>query len=317
MQLRYSAADPVAYPGILNFGDELNRFIVPNLLPGYFDAQYEDVDLLGIGTILGMLVPPSGPERQTIVFSSGLGLGSAKGGYGVAPRSNSNLDVVCVRGPYTAAAMGLPASKAVVDGAVLLRHLITDAAPPGSAPVFVPHMWSVLAGGGAWERVCREAGLRYIDPLTGDIFGTIDAIRGAPFVVAEAMHAAIVAETFGVPWIAVATNRTINEFKWQDWCRSMGHAYSPVHLPKLFASENVTKEIARRLQRSHCPMPLVKAARAYERTVGARRFRDAHAGLKAIMTSSDFVQPDERLLATRLDQLFTCLDDIRARYPLA
>src|SRR5690606_31984382 len=40
-------------------------------------------------------------------------------------------------------------------------------------------------------------------------------------VIAEAMHAAIIADSYRVPWVSVSSSRRINAFKWQDWAASL------------------------------------------------------------------------------------------------
>jgi succinoglycan biosynthesis protein ExoV len=49
----------------------------------------------------------------------------------------------------------------------------------------------------------------------------IRRIAGADSVIAESMHAVIIADTFGVPWQAVSISGGFNQFKWQDWGQSL------------------------------------------------------------------------------------------------
>jgi succinoglycan biosynthesis protein ExoV len=44
------------------------------------------------------------------------------------------------------------------------------------------------------------------------------------------MHAAIVADTLRVPWLAVASSPQVSTFKWLDWTGSMGLPYEPASL---------------------------------------------------------------------------------------
>lgn len=52
---------------------------------------------------------------------------------------------------------------------------------------------------------------------TGDARTVIRRIAGARRVIAESLHAAIVADAFRVPWQAVQFTRRFNHFKWRDW----------------------------------------------------------------------------------------------------
>jgi succinoglycan biosynthesis protein ExoV len=55
------------------------------------------------------------------------------------------------------------------------------------------------------------------------------------------MHAAILADAFRVPWVAVTTSRVINSFKWEDWATSLQVAYRPRRVPISSRAEAVTK----------------------------------------------------------------------------
>jgi succinoglycan biosynthesis protein ExoV len=59
----------------------------------------------------------------------------------------------------------------------------------------------------------------------------IEKIRSARLVLAEAMHAAIVADSLRVPWIAVSSSPKVSSFKWLDWTQSMELPYLPLRLP--------------------------------------------------------------------------------------
>ena len=56
-------------------------------------------------------------------------------------------------------------------------------------------------------------------------------IAAADKVIAESMHAAIIADAFRVPWVPVALSREVSPFKWVDWTSSVNVSYSPVCLP--------------------------------------------------------------------------------------
>ena len=80
-----------------NFGDELNPWLWPRLLPDLLDDNDDEL-FLGIGTILNDGVPA--PPRK-IVFGSGFG-------YGLPPHVDSaKWNIYCVRGPLTANALGV------------------------------------------------------------------------------------------------------------------------------------------------------------------------------------------------------------------
>lgn len=214
-----------------NFGDDLNLWLWDFLLPGFRDV-HPDVLLVGVGTVLNRNLLPQG--RRKLVVGSGFG-------YGAAPdlSDRAEWDVRSVRGPLTAAKLGLDAALGIVDPAVMVADMPEfRAVPKGRDAIFVPHWESTV--GGIWPTVCQAAGLTYVDPC-GEAKAVIAAIAGARLVVAESMHAAILADALRVPWVAVTTSRQINSFKWEDWAASLGLAYRPRRVPISSRAEAITK----------------------------------------------------------------------------
>ena len=84
-----------------------------------------------------------------------------------------------------------------------------------------------------WATVCQRLGFGYVDPR-GPRQAVIAGIRSTRVLITEAMHGAIVADALGIPWIAIRTRGAGTlEFKWRDWCGSLGlshraHAVVPI-----------------------------------------------------------------------------------------
>lgn len=93
---------------------------------------------------------------------------------------------------------------------------------------FMPHYDNLPDGN--WREVCTQAGFEFLDPLA-DSELTVQRIRRAKLVIADAMHAAIVADALRVPWIPVALSRQSNTFKWLDWTLSLNLPYLPTRIP--------------------------------------------------------------------------------------
>jgi len=204
-----------------NFGDDLNIWLWKELLPRLWEQ--DGVRFSGIGTILNQELMP--PGHKWIVLGSGIGYGRPPVDFG-----SDSWQVLAVRGPLTARALKIDRSFAVTDGAILLSALPQCKPLPESERsgiVFMPHYQSMPAGN--WEEVCRVAGFEFIDPC-GSSKAIVERIRRAKFVLADAMHAAIVADTLRVPWIPLITSSTINTLKWLDWTESMGTQYEPTYL---------------------------------------------------------------------------------------
>lgn len=205
-----------------NFGDDLNSWLWHRLLPHQWDPD-DDICFSGIGTIINANMPAS---SRWIVFTSGVGYGGPPLHFG-----DERWNVVSVRGPLSAAVLGLPPSAAVADGALLLAALPEYAPLPAQmrqGVVFVPHFEAETAA--AWPDACRRAGIEYLSPLN-DSREVVERIRHARLVIAEAMHAAIVADAMRVPWVPVTSSPQVSTFKWLDWTGSMELPYAPSFLP--------------------------------------------------------------------------------------
>ncbi len=258
-----------------NFGDDLNALIWPRLLPDCLEVggeRYrEDVQLIGIGTILGHRLPPA---KLNIIMGSGVGYGPTPGRL-----DPTVFHTMAVRGPLSARVLRLPDECAVTDSAVLLHGLGpwgepgVESSGMGDAVsrrdvVFMPHHSAAATGG--WELACREAGVVYLDPR-GNCEALIRAIAGARLVIADAMHGAIVADVLRVPWVPVVSSLEINTFKWLDWTLSMRVPYRPVELPLL-----TPIQVARRTYKT------LLAQRHHQANASAATALDAHARDEAL-----------------------------------
>lgn len=191
------------------------------MLPGFFDDN-ENVRVSGIGTIITSAMPPA---KKWIVFSSGVGYGYPPVNFG-----DSSWETLCVRGPLSAEILGLPKDKFITDGAALLNTLaeftpLSDAERKGV--IFVPHHHALVTG--QWEKVCQQAGIEFVNPQS-DAKTVIQKIRHAKLVLADAMHAAIIADALRVPWVPLITSSQINTFKWLDWTQTINTPYRPIVL---------------------------------------------------------------------------------------
>ncbi len=205
-----------------NFGDELNRWLWPELLGELSRAASDDVLFVGIGTILDKNLPSA---RMTVVFGTGAGYTSVPPD--IAPRS-ARWRIYGVRGPLTARALCLAERFAMTDPAILLATFREFSGLDRRGTIFVPHWKSVRYGG--WEAICQELGIEFVDPCR-DSRTVVRRIAAADKVIAESMHAAIIADAFRVPWVPVALSREVSPFKWVDWTASLNVAYCPVCLP--------------------------------------------------------------------------------------
>jgi succinoglycan biosynthesis protein ExoV len=191
-----------------NFGDELNPILWPRLLPEFFDGD-PAVRFLGIGSVLD-----GRHSSQPIKVVAGTGYG----GYQRKPRLQENWIIHWVRGPRTAAVLGLPASLGLGDPAVLVPQVLGLPAASGQDIGFMPHFES--ASWGAWPQAAEQAGVRLIDPRDHprDI---MQAILGCRMLLSEALHGVIAADALRVPWVAMRPLARIHRPKWSDWADTM------------------------------------------------------------------------------------------------
>jgi succinoglycan biosynthesis protein ExoV len=214
-----------------NFGDDLNLWLWDFLLPGFRDVHPE-VLLVGVGTVLNRALLPA--DGKKLVIGSGFG-------YGALPdmSDRNQWDIRSVRGPRTAEKLGLGREFGVIDPAVMVADMpeFRDL-PKKSGTIFVPHWESTI--GSLWPSVCQTVGIGYVDPR-GDAKAVISEIAQSELVIAESMHAAILADAFRVPWVAVTTSQEINSFKWNDWAETVEIAYRPRRIPVSSRNEAMHK----------------------------------------------------------------------------
>jgi succinoglycan biosynthesis protein ExoV len=201
-----------------NFGDDLNEFLFPRLLPGVFNDEPAE-PFLGIGSILFDRHPR---EAWKIVFGSGYA------GYTAPPVLDDSWRVHFVRGPRTAAHLGLDAALGVGDSAMLISNLGLVRAPVRGRIAYMPHVDSACDG--AWQAAAAEAGVHYLDPRR-PVEETLAGLLSAEKVVTEAMHGAIVSDALRIPWVAMRPLFKVHRPKWQDWAESLDLTLRPIALP--------------------------------------------------------------------------------------
>ena len=205
-----------------NFGDDMNEWFWDDVLPGWRDWAAPG-HLIGVGSLLttGLALPPG----LKIVAGAGAGYGKPP------PMAPGEWDFRFVRGPRTAAALGLEPSAALTDSAVMTARLprFADRAATGDT-LFVPHWESDVHPDYDWSAICHAAGVGYLSPR-GPAQDVIRSIAGARLVLAESLHAAILADAFRVPWRPVRSGvGGFKVFKWLDWTDSMEVPFEALEL---------------------------------------------------------------------------------------
>ncbi len=207
-----------------NFGDELNTVLWPRLLPGFFDEE-AGVQFLGIGSVL---------DRRHASQAIKIVAGSGYGGYERKPILDRTWIIHWVRGPRTAAMLGLPERQALGDPAILVSTALGLPPVHGNDIGFMPHFES--AARGAWQLVADRAGVRLIDPRDPPE-AILRAIGNCKILISEALHGVIVADALRVPWIPIRPIATIHRAKWSDWADTLALQPSFRVLPPSTLSE--------------------------------------------------------------------------------
>src|SRR5690606_6941930 len=96
---------------------------------------------------------------------------------------------------------------------------------------------------GRWQQVCEAAGVEFVSPQQ-DSRQTLARLRASRLVLADAMHAAICADTLRVPWVPLSISSENHSFKWVDWTSSMEVPYQPRQLPPSSFLEKLQSDLA-------------------------------------------------------------------------
>ncbi len=288
-----------------NFGDAINPMLFNHLLPGFFDDDPSEL-FLGIGSILGF---EKGDKhtKKLIVFSSGFA-------YDDPPVIDERYDIRCVRGPMTASELKIDKSKAVTDGALLLRQLpeFQSEQPKKYKFSFIPHYHSEQMFD-RWEKVLKPIDVHYISPAINPV-DVIQQIRQSECIITEAMHGAIIANSFRVPWIPVRMFAHINTFKWQDWMLSLEmENYNPHVLPRIYNMgwiQWIIRDKFNISQKSIANQAIAHTYRGYQNQRLESKFRMV---MKKIMNHQPFLSKDQVLLI-REEQLLEILNGIKSDY---
>lgn len=211
-----------------NFGDDLNPWLWPKVLPGCFNPD-DGVIFLGIGTILTQkrYEQVLRNARKIVVFSSG----TWENDHPVL--NDQQWKVYGVRGPLTARNLGLPLSYVCGDGAYLLRNFI-DPQPASMrhGTAFIPHHRSEDIFD--FHSICSALGMQFVTTRQ-PVESFLATINQHEYVIAEAMHGAIAADALRVPWRAVRFGPDFSLGKWNDWGQSMDISISPTTLPLVYS----------------------------------------------------------------------------------
>ena len=226
-----------------NFGDRLNEIIWPHFAPEVCASDAPGL-IVGIGSLLNHRLPQNGMKY---VLGSGFG-------HGDEPTVDDSWRVFWVRGPETANLLKRLSGrdyKFITDGAIMLSEIYPREEKKFDVSL-IPHCSACIPG--AWKalsEIANSLGINLISPEQAPA-EVVRQISQSRKILTEALHGAIVADSFGVPWKPLV-RRGIERFKWVDWTSSMSLPYVPaeiVYNTTWFGSDPsvpVRKRLARRI----------------------------------------------------------------------
>jgi len=209
-----------------NFGDALNTVVLGELgfavVPPSVDGTANPGRCM---TAIGSVLAPSHLVRARHPIDV---WGAGWRGEPLTDAELDRLTVHAVRGPLTATAVGC-ADVPLGDPALLLPRFHTPAMPleSGSA-VVIPHILDPVqlspadVGCDAVVSVRVHQRGRFHRHVTHTPLQVVDRIAAAGFVLTGALHGAIVAQAYGVPWAPWAGTRVDCPAKWLDWAAYLG-----------------------------------------------------------------------------------------------
>lgn len=204
-----------------NLGDDINPWLWSKI---FGNENLDDNSfLLGIGTILQDSFPGlkdiSHSDKKKIVFGSGIR-------YDYKPFIlNESWDIKFLRGELSAKFLGNKYPY-IADAAYCIRQIAEFENIKRTEKKYkvglMPHIASLQYVN--WEQICNQLGYKFISPLCKNGFEeTLKEIAACECIISEAMHGAIFADIFRVPWsrFIFSANwnegNAISEFKWNDW----------------------------------------------------------------------------------------------------
>lgn len=199
-----------------NFGDDLNELIWDELIPNYA-IKKTNVDLVGIGSILDDRLDNSRPK---IILGSGIR------DFLYTPNPQTIIsELSFVRGPVSAKVMSLPfitdsayayaLTKSYKDLATINKKFKIS---------YIPYFEQVHNFD--WDLFSKITNFHVIRP-TDPIDQVLLEVSQSEKIITSAMHGAIIADIFRIPWLRLKFAKQgnekslISELKWTDWQASI------------------------------------------------------------------------------------------------
>lgn len=208
---------------LLNLGDFLTEYLIEKMGFTYKRGGQKSPHLVWIiGSLLGSTFHEIYPRKDKIVW----GCGHSGRGDMTAEQIVGSCDIRAVRGPLTAAKLGLPDTIPLGDPALLLPRFLR-LTPVGAVSPDVGYMPHFLSRDHLPASTLPTIGAnKFIDiACARDGFeARIEEIVSVNFLLTSSLHGAIIAQAYGIPWaLCVPAGSEWNmPFKWRDWFAYLG-----------------------------------------------------------------------------------------------
>ncbi|WP_085796380.1 polysaccharide pyruvyl transferase family protein [Falsiruegeria litorea] len=204
------------WKGIPNFGDVLSSLVVANVSGRKVThAGPKGCDLVAVGSLLQVIRRnfSQAVEHRMKPFVWGTGLL-----HPVPTDFLPNVNVALVRGPVTAALLGVK-TRQFGDPGLLTADLIDEIPSVQDRVALVPHH-SQVDDPEIQALVRSEPALDLVDPRA-DALEVCRRIASSRHVIASSLHGLIVADAFGVPstWLSPGEQ---SHLKYHDYAASVG-----------------------------------------------------------------------------------------------
>jgi len=213
-----------------NMGDFLSELFISRVqAPGA--PRYSRIHLIGSVIAAGNIRADLAALRDTPDALVGYWCCGQRDEAIINPQLRARCRFHGVRGPLTRARLDLPASTPIGDPALLLPLLHDPRPMPELAGriLCVPHFFDQAADRDILEESGADLILRPNLPASLDVLlKAIDVICSVDFVLAGALHAAIIACAYGKPFAYYIESHIDIPFKWLDFSAS-------VNIPTVFA----------------------------------------------------------------------------------
>lgn len=193
----------------------------------------DDILVLPIGSVINNSIPE---EPRKIVVGSGFGYGQA-----LRRENLSSYRVLFTRGPITNMILDLPPAHEAIDLAYALVLMGYVQAEERNRVLVIPHHSNpcVRLLFSESNQAYYPLGDYWIMNPFANLHVVIKLISEARYVISEAMHGAIIADSLRVPWVSASFGGKVYELKWHDWLLSFGEKYSPIVLAPMLAERSV------------------------------------------------------------------------------